>query len=101
MSVVADIAFCTAMLSSQWIAGVATVIKVCLDPVLFRMTIAALLSIASCMYIIQQVAAMALLCCILVGLINMAAVAFQLCMLLTQGEVRTVMIEIRAPPGSF
>ena len=89
------------MLSSQWIAGVAAVIKVCLAPVIFRMTIAALLSIASCMYIIQQVAAMALLCCILVCLINMAAVAFQFCVFLTQSEVRTVMIEIRASPGLF
>ena len=89
------------MLSSQWIAGVAAVIKVCLFPVLLRMAIAALLSIASCMYIIQQVAAMALLCCILVCLINMAAVAFQFCVFLTQSEVRTVMIEIRASPGLF
>jgi hypothetical protein len=53
------------------------------------------------MYIIQQVAAMALLCCFLVCLINMAAVAFQLCVFLTQSEVRTVMIEIRASPGAF
>lgn len=89
------------MPSLQWIAGVAAVIKVCLSPVLFRMTITALLSIAPCMYIIQQVATMALLRCILVYLINMAAVAVQLCVFFTQSEIRLVMIKIRASPGAF
>ena len=53
------------------------------------------------MYIIQQVATMALLRCILVYLINMAAVAVQLCVFFTQSEVRLVMIKIRASPGAF
>lgn len=89
------------MLSSQWIAGVAAVIKVCLAPVLFRMAIAALLSIASCMYIIQLVATVALLRGIFVLLVYMTAVAVQLYVLFTQSEVRLVVIKHRAPPAAF